>query len=108
MHVKNKLVKASKCFHVLRLLRKEGCGQKAFDHLFNSIVLPNITYGLSEGAAAFFDNNSVFLRSLPKTQKYSETSGCTKSYWKSKTKRLLRKYTGLVIIHSILLCHKLS
>ena len=52
MHVKNKLVKASKCFHVLRLLRKEGCGQKAFDHLFNNIVLPNITYGLSEDAAA--------------------------------------------------------
>ena len=51
-HVKNKLVKASKCLHVLRLLRKEGFGQTEIDHLFKSIVLPNITYGLSVYGAA--------------------------------------------------------
>ena len=41
------LAKANRCLHVLRLLRKEGCAQAEIDYLFNSIVLPNITYGLS-------------------------------------------------------------
>ena len=47
LHIKNMLAKANRCLHVLRLLRKEGCAQAEIDYLFNSIVLPNITYGLS-------------------------------------------------------------
>jgi len=45
-HLKEKLCKANKCLHVIRCLRKEGCSQAEVDHLFSSIVLPNITYAL--------------------------------------------------------------
>ena len=46
------LFKQKKCLHVLRLLREDGCSQTEIDHLFNNIVLPNITYGLSVYCAA--------------------------------------------------------
>ena len=46
-HLKEKLCKANKCLYVIRCLRNEGCGQVKVDHLFSSIVLPNITYALS-------------------------------------------------------------
>ena len=46
-HLKDKLCKANKCLYVIRCLRKEGCTQVEVDHLFSSIVLPNITYALS-------------------------------------------------------------
>ena len=46
-HLKEKLRKANKCLYVIRCLRKEGCSQAEVDHLFSSIVLPNITYSLS-------------------------------------------------------------
>ena len=46
-HVHSKLIKANKCLYVLRSLRKEGYNQKEVDHLFNSLVLPNITYVLA-------------------------------------------------------------
>jgi hypothetical protein len=46
-HVKRKLMKANKCLHVLKTLRKEQYNQSEIDHLFRSLVLPNITYGLS-------------------------------------------------------------
>ena len=47
LHVKIKLTKANKCFHVLRSLRKEGYNHQELDHLFISLVLPNLTDGLS-------------------------------------------------------------
>ena len=50
-HLKEKLCKANKCLYVIRCLRKEGCSQAEVDHLFSSIVLPNITYALSAGAS---------------------------------------------------------
>ena len=46
-HVKIKLIKANKCLHVLRCLRKEGYNQQELHHLFISPVLPHLTYGLS-------------------------------------------------------------
>ena len=46
-HLKEKLCKANKCLYVIRCLRKEGCSQVEVNHLFSSIVLPNITYALS-------------------------------------------------------------
>ena len=46
-HIKVKLCKANKCLHVLRVCRKERYSQTEIDYLFYSIVLPNITYGLS-------------------------------------------------------------
>ena len=45
-HVHVKLIKANKCLFILRSLRKEGYSQVELDHLFSSIVLPSITYGL--------------------------------------------------------------
>nr|XP_058951051.1 uncharacterized protein LOC131778662 [Pocillopora verrucosa] len=51
-HLKEKLGKANKCLYVIRCLRKEGCSQAEVDVLFNSIVLPNITYALSVHGAS--------------------------------------------------------
>ena len=45
-HVHVKLIKANKCLFILRSLRKEGYSQVELDHLFSSILLPSITYGL--------------------------------------------------------------
>ena len=52
IHVKNKLTKENKTLHMLRTLRREGCNQKEINYLFNSIVLPNISYGLAVYRAA--------------------------------------------------------
>ena len=42
-HVNLKLIKANKCLHVLRTLRKEQYSQAQIDYLFTSLVLPNFT-----------------------------------------------------------------
>ena len=52
IHVKNKLTKANKSLHVLRTHRRERYNQTEIDYLFNSIVLPNISYGLAVYGAA--------------------------------------------------------
>ena len=54
-HVRTKLVKANKCLHVPRTLRKEHYSQKEIDHLFISIVLPNFSYALSVYGASESD-----------------------------------------------------
>ena len=46
-HVRLKLTKANKCLHILRTLRKELFSQKEIDHLFKTLVLPILTYGLA-------------------------------------------------------------
>ena len=46
-HLKEKLCKGNKCLYVIRCQRKEGYSQVEVDHLFSSIVLPNISYALS-------------------------------------------------------------
>ena len=58
-HVKVKLVKANKCFHILRTLRKEQHDQTEIDLLFRTIVLPNLTYGLSVSGAYERDLNTL-------------------------------------------------
>ena len=45
-HVRNKLIKANKCLFILRYLRKEGYTQSELDYLFQSLVVPNLTFGL--------------------------------------------------------------
>ena len=52
VHIKNKLLEANKCLFVIRSLKKEGYCQDDIDHLFNVIVLPKLTYGLSVYAAS--------------------------------------------------------
>ena len=39
--MREKLVKANKCLHVIRTLRQEGYNQEELDYLFQSIVMPN-------------------------------------------------------------------
>ena len=52
IHVKNKLTKANKSLHVLGAVRREEYNQKEIVYLFNSIVLPNMSYGLAVYRAA--------------------------------------------------------
>ena len=56
-HIKAKLCKANKCGHVLRVCRKKCYCQTEIDSLFYSIVLPNITYGLSVYGASVAEIN---------------------------------------------------
>ena len=51
-HVKRKVFEANKCLYVLRSLRKEGYNQVEIDHLFQSLVLPKVSYGLPVYAAS--------------------------------------------------------
>ena len=44
--IKLRLIKAHKCLHVIRTLRREQYSQAEIDHLFTSLVLPNFIYGL--------------------------------------------------------------
>ena len=44
--MKGILYEANKCLYVIRSLRKEWYSKVEVDHLFKSIVLPKITYGL--------------------------------------------------------------
>ena len=52
-------MKANKCLYILKTLRKEQYNQTEIDHLFRSLVLPNITYGLSIYGASESDLNVV-------------------------------------------------
>ena len=63
-HIKRKLFEANKCLYVLRSLRKEGYNQVEIGHLFQSYVLPKISYGLPVYAASVPEINTVqqFLR----------------------------------------------
>ena len=44
IHVHEKLKKANRCLFIIRSLRNEGYRQEEIDHLFITLVLPNITY----------------------------------------------------------------
>ena len=58
-HIKRKLFDANKCLYVLRSLRKEGYNQVEIGHLFQSLVLPKISYGLPVYAASVPELNTV-------------------------------------------------
>ena len=55
LHIKAKLLKANRCLYVIRSLRKEGARQAEVDKLFDSLVLPILTYGLSVYGASDSD-----------------------------------------------------
>ena len=59
VHMKNKLIKANKSLHILRMLHKEGYNQSEIDLLFNTIVLPYINYALSVYAVSESDLTPV-------------------------------------------------
>ena len=54
-HIKRKLFEANKCLYVLMSLRKEEYNQVETDHLFQSLVLPKISYGLPMYVAPCLD-----------------------------------------------------
>ena len=54
-----KLIKANKCIHVLRTLRKEKYSQAEIDHLFTVLVSPNFIYGLPVYGASEPDLNII-------------------------------------------------
>ena len=58
LHMKNKLIKANKSLHILRMLHKEGYQSEIY-LLFNTIVLPYINYALSVYAVSESDLTSV-------------------------------------------------
>ena len=58
-HVNLKLIKANKCLHVLRTLRKEQYLQAEINYLFTSLVLPNFIYGLPVYGASEPDLNII-------------------------------------------------
>ena len=72
-YVRLKLIKANKCPHILRTLRKELFSQKEIDHLFKILVLPILTYGLMVYGASDSDLN-VMQRFLDRCHKRHFTS----------------------------------
>ena len=73
LHVKAKFHEANKCLFVIRSLRKEGYTQDEIDHLFNSIVIPKLLYGLSVYGASVSDL-TVIQRFLKRCYKMRYTS----------------------------------
>ena len=59
VHVRSKLIKANTYLFILRSLRKEGLQQDELDHLFDSIILPDFTYGLSVYGATDSDLTTI-------------------------------------------------
>ena len=57
--MREKLLKANKCLHVVRTLRQDVYNQEELDYLFQSIVMANFVYGLSVYRASTFDLNNV-------------------------------------------------
>lgn len=57
--MREELVKANECLHVIRTLQQEGYNQQELDYLFHSIVMPNFLYGLSVYGASFSDLNNI-------------------------------------------------
>ena len=58
-NVNRKFIKANKCLHVLRTLRKDQYSQAEIDHLFTSLVLSNFIYGLRKCGASEPDLNNT-------------------------------------------------
>ena len=94
MHVK--LIKANKCLFILRSLRKEGYSQAELDHLFSSIVLPSITYGLPVYGASEAELTAMhcFLDRCYK-RKYTSKSFSIKHLLEKQDRKVFRKVSGI-------------
>ena len=107
-NVKNKLIKANKCLFILRSLRKAGYKQTEIDLLFNTLVLPNITYALSLYAASESDLTPVqcFLDRCFK-RKFMSKPISVYSTLEKQDRNIFKKVSNSVS-HSCLLCHALN
>ena len=97
IHVKNKLTKANKSLHVLGALRREGYNQKEIVYLFNSIVLPNMSYGLAVYRAAEAELTTIqrFLDRYKKPWHISHNIDIHVLLEKKKDKKIRTKVMGL-------------
>jgi len=68
-HVRQKLIKADRCLHGLRSLGKEQHSQVEVDHLFKSLVLPNLKYCPSVYVASEPDLNMIIQNYLGRCYK---------------------------------------
>ena len=95
MHVK--LIKANKCLFILRSLRKEGYSQAELDHLFSSIVLPSITYGLPVYAGASEAELTAMQCFLDRCykRKYTSKSFSIKHLLQKQDRKVFRKVSGI-------------
>ena len=95
-HVHVKLIKANKCLFILRSLRKEGYSQAELDHLFSSIVLPSITYGLPVYGASEAELTTMqcFLDRCYK-RKYTSKSFSIKHLLEKQDRKVFRKVSGI-------------
>ena len=55
---------------MLRSLRKEGYTQAEFDNLFQCLVIPNLTYGLSVYGAVNAELTTVFPGPVLQAERY--------------------------------------
>ena len=81
---------------VLRSLRKEGYSQAELDHLFSSIVLPSITYGLPVYGASEAELTAMqcFLDRCYK-RKYTSKSFSIKHLLEKQDRKVFRKVSGI-------------
>ena len=88
--------KANKCLFILRSLRKEGYSQAELDHLFSSIVLPSITYGLPVYGASEAELTVMqcFLDRCHK-RKYTSKSFSIKHLLEKQDRKVFRKVSGI-------------
>ena len=95
-HVHVKLIKANKCLFILRSLRKEGYSQAELDHLFSSIVLPSITYGLPVYGASEAELTTMqcFLDRCYK-RKYTSKSFSIKHLLEEQDRKVFRMVSGI-------------
>ena len=95
-HVHVKLIKANKCLFILRSLRKEGYSQAELDHLFSSIVLPSITYGLPVYGTSEAELTAMqcFLYRCYK-RKYTSKSSSIKHLLENQDRKVFRKVSGI-------------
>ena len=90
------IIKANKCLFILGSLRKEGYSQAELDHLFSSIVLPSITYGLPVYGASEAELTAMqcFLDRCYK-RKYTSKSFSIKHLLEKQDRKVFRKVSGI-------------
>ena len=95
-HVHVKLIKANNCSVILRSLLKEDYSQAEFDHLFSSIVLPIITYGLPVYGASEAELTAMqFFLDRCYKRKYTSKSFSIKHLLEKQDRKVFSKVSGI-------------
>ena len=104
-HVRGKLIKANKCLYVIKTLRLEGYHQCEVDYLFQSIVLPNLSYGLFVYGSSAAELNTVqcFLDRCYK-RKYTSQLVNIKDLLENQARKIIQSRVLLYTIHCLKRC----